>query len=233
MVSLNRRTHTGLSHHKQEGCPGLIQFDLDGTLLDTYDLILKSMRFTVNETFGNNYSDEKLMSQVGIPLKDQLEEYCPADPEKAFSTYLDCQSEFEKEPIQAFPGMIEALEQLKQAGFKLSVVTSKRHEAAVRHLSQAGVIGYFDDIIAADDVEAAKPDPYPVIYSANRLEMPMTKVVYVGDSPFDMQASRAAGAFNIAVTWGMFSEDVLKQERPVALIHEVDHLVKTIDKILS
>lgn len=233
MVSLNRRVHTGLSRSHQKDCLGLIQFDLDGTLLDTYDLILKSMRFTVNETFGQNFTDEHLMSQVGIPLKDQLEEYCPSDPEKAFTTYLECQSEFEKEPIQSFPGMIEALEQLKQAGFKLSVVTSKRHEAAVRHLSQSGIIGYFDDIIAADDVKAAKPDPYPVIYSAHRLEMPLTKVVYVGDSPFDMQASRTAGAFNIAVTWGMFSEDVLKQERPVALIHKVDELVQTICEILS
>lgn len=212
MVVLTNRNSGGPTR-----VPGLIQFDLDGTLLDTTEMILLSMRHAVNDVFGNNYSDEVLMSEVGIPLITQMEHFCPEDPERAFKTYLEFQSGMDMSLLQAYDGIFPLLERLKGENYKLVVVTSKRHESARHHLEVTNLLGYFDFIIGADDVKAGKPDPYPVLYAAQKAQCPIQKCVYLGDSPFDMQSANGAGAFSIAALWGMFTKEELLPENPVAL----------------
>ncbi len=221
------RIQTGVA----KGCPGLIQFDLDGTLVNTYEVILRSMRYTINECFGGTYSDEQLMSEVGIPLITQLEHYCPEDPQRALQIFRDYQAKLPKELNTLYQGIEECLHQLKAEGYKLAVVTSKHREAALENLNDTGIMPYFDLVVAADDVIRAKPDPYPVIHTAHELQVPIQQVVYVGDSPFDLQAANAAGAFSIAVLWGMFGRTALEREQPSAFAEHSDELIGLIHQM--
>ena len=127
-------------------------FDADGTLLDTYDLIVTSMRHTVNDVAGGNYGDEELMARVGTPLLDQMVHFADGDSKRAeelTQLYREHNDSIHDERIKAFPGTKEALQMLADAGFRMGVVTSKRHYLANRGLEMCGLAGFFDVLIGS------------------------------------------------------------------------------------
>ena len=111
-----------------------ILFDLDGTLLDTHDMILESMQYTINEVDGQNQNDEKLMAGVGTPLLDQMLHFTAGNKTRAeelVNIYRAYNDAIHDEDIHAFPDTKEALGMLAQAGCRMGVVTSKRHWLSV------------------------------------------------------------------------------------------------------
>lgn len=219
---------------KTEGrpsAPGLIQFDLDGTLLNTQQHIYLAMNYAVRECFHKEFSDEELMSKVGIPLYTQMEYFCPENPQLACELYRSYQAQLSQESITVYPGIRELLDRLYAEGFLLAVVSSKSHEPACRQLSEHQLISYFRMLVGGDDVPYAKPDPYPLIYTAQTLAVPLQKTVYIGDSPFDIQAARSAGVFSVAVDWGIFPRTQLMQEKPDYLVSHAHELLGLIHEL--
>lgn len=210
---------------------GLIQFDLDGTLLNTQQYIYLAMKYTVNKYFHKEVSDTELMSLVGIPLITQMEHFCPEDPQSACDVFRSYQAQLPKEMITVYSGIEKLLDTLYMEGYTLAVVTSKNHTAARNQLSDKGLISYFDKLLGGDEVLYAKPDPYPIIHTAQMLEMPLQRTVYVGDSPFDMQAASRAGVFSVAVDWGIFTQDQLAAEKPDYLVSSPEELLNVIHSL--
>lgn len=100
-----------------------ILFDLDGTLLDTHDMILESMQYTINEVDGQNQNDEKLMAGVGTPLLDQMLHFTAGNKTRAeelVNIYRAYNDAIHDENIHAFPGTKEALGMLAQAGCRMA-----------------------------------------------------------------------------------------------------------------
>ncbi len=174
-----------------ENVKGLL-FDLDGTLLDTYEIVLSSMKYTLNEAAGLGLTDEQLMAGVGTPLIDQLVGFAGGDEAQG----------------------AEWLERFRNAGLALGVVTSKRHELAVRGLEMSGIAEFFPVVIGPDDWPEHKPEPGPVRRGAELLGLAPEACFYIGDSPFDMQAGNGAGCTTVAALWGMFPREVLAKENP-------------------
>lgn len=193
-----------------------ILFDLDGTLIDTYQTILRSMRYTMKTVLGKEYSDEQLMGKVGQPLKTQMEDYARSEAEcvELQRVYREYQSTIHDGLTQPFDGCEEALSWLKDAGYKMGVVTSKLHEPALRGLQLFGLDGYFSCLVGADDCTLHKPNPAPVLYGAELLGSHIQTCIYIGDSPFDIQAGNAAQACTVAALWGMFSKEILLAQVP-------------------
>lgn len=182
-------------------------FDADGTLLDTYDLIVASMRHTVNGIAGGNWDDDELMARVGTPLPEQMTHFADGDPERAEELtrlYREHNDGIHDEGIKAFPDTREALQMLADAGFRMGVVTSKRHYLANRGLEMCGLAGFFDVLVGSDDWPEHKPAAGPILRGCELLGVAPEHCAYVGDSPFDIQAGNAAGCLSVAALWGMF-----------------------------
>lgn len=193
-----------------------ILFDNDGTLVDTHDLILESMRFSTREVFERIIPDEVLMRKVGQPLAVQARDFTDdlELQEEWLRVYREFNHAHHDDAVAAFPGVREGLEQLAEKGFKLGVVTSKLHALAWRGLEICGLSPFLDCCIGADDCEHFKPEPEPVERGLAALGVTASDCPYVGDSPFDLQAGRAAGCQTVAAAWGMFSAAELAAERP-------------------
>lgn len=193
-----------------------ILFDNDGTLVDTHDLILSSMRHTVNDVFGLGLPDERLMAKVGIPLADQMMDFATDIPQRdeMLRVYREHNHAHHDAAVKAFPGVVEGLRTLSEAGFAMGVVTSKRAPLATRGLQITGAWPYLDCLIGPDECPKAKPDPDPILVGANLLDVPAEECAYVGDSPFDIHAGNAAGCMTVAALWGMFSHEDLLAEEP-------------------
>lgn len=193
-----------------------VLFDNDGTLVDTYDLILESFHHAVRNVLGHDIADEKLMAKVGQPLATQMWDFTddPAVHEELLLTYREFNHRIHDDRVSLFPGVREGLERLREEGFKMGVVTSKMSSLARRGLEVLEVAEFFDGLVGADSCSKHKPDPDPILMGCDLLGATPESCVYVGDSPYDLQASNAAGTLSVAALWGMFDEDALCAENP-------------------
>lgn len=196
--------------------PRAVLFDLDGTLIDTVELILTSYRHTVQVHGLEPVPDEVWLEGLGIPLRVQFTRFT-SDPDQLqalVTTYRDHNHIHHDLLVAEYPGVREGVGELHGAGMKLAVVTSKMHGGLERGLRVAGLDGFFDVLIGADDVRNPKPHPEPVLMALDRLGVSASEAVFVGDSPHDMASGRAAGVRTAAATWGPFSREVLERHAP-------------------
>lgn len=205
-------------------------FDLDGTLADTVELILKCYRHTMKVHIGKELPDERWLATIGTPLRDQLRAFAADDDEAArmLETYATFQRTVHDEMVDLFPGVGEVLATLREAGVPIAVVTSKRKEMALRTLRRCGLGDSYDVLVTADDVERGKPDPEPVRLALRTLGIPAEahRSVFVGDSPFDLRAGRAAGTRTAAALWGPYDRPALEAEQPDYYLEGMRDLLK-------
>jgi len=207
-------------------------FDFDGTLVDTTDLIYQSMRHAAGEVLGREVSREVLMANVGQPLPRQMELLSAEHAEALLNSYRLHNEENHDALIKEFPGVEEALARLRWAGVKVAVVTSKRRFSVDMALKTFPGLGeVVDRWVTMEDTNEHKPRPEPLHKGLELLgNVPREEATYVGDSPFDVAAAKAARVKSVAVSWGAFSEEALRAAGPDHLVPDLDAAV---DVLLS
>jgi len=196
--------------------PRAYLFDLDGTLIDSAELIFASYRHTLVTHRGTAPPDEYWLAGFGTPLRVQLAPFARDDGhlECLVETYREFNLARHDALVRPFPGIRGALDGLREGGAALALVTSKARAGAQRGLRVCGLDDLFRTIVAADDVEKHKPDPTPVVTALEHLDTRPHQAVFVGDSPHDMAAGRAAGVRTAAALWGPFPRDALEPLDP-------------------
>ena len=197
---------------------GAVLFDLDGTLADTVELILRCFRHTMRVHRGYELPDELWIRTIGRPLRVVMAEFATdaAEAERMLATYVEFQRSVHDDMVRPFPGAASTLAALRARRVKLGLVTSKGREMTERTLLRCGLAGALDTVVTAHDVARGKPDPEPVLAALARLGMVGRgdDVLFVGDSPFDLVAGRAAGVRTAAAIWGPFARADLESEAP-------------------
>ena len=195
-------------------------FDLDGTLIDSIELILRSYRHTMHVHRGHEPPppDDVWMSGLGTPLWVQFRHFSDdaAEIEAMVATYRAYNLAHHDELVRPYDGVVEAVRTLKRRGKTLGLVTSKLRSGARRGLERAALGDAFDTIVGADDVTYPKPHPEPVLTALQRLGggAAAGDAVFVGDSRHDIECGRAAGVQTAAVLWGPFDRSHLEDLRP-------------------
>jgi pyrophosphatase PpaX len=215
-------------------------FDFDGTLIDTTELIHQSMRHAAREVLGReDFSRETLLANVGQPLPRQMELLVGDEnadgvrlARDMLETYRVHNEANHDALIGEFPGVAESLSCLKDSGFGIAVVTSKRRFSVDMALATFPELGeVVDHFVAMEDTTEHKPHPAPLLKGLELLgDVPPESAAYVGDSPFDMAAAKAAGVTGVGVSWGAFSEEALRAAEPDYLVPDLDAAV---DVLLS
>jgi len=191
-------------------------FDLDGTLIDSVELILQSYRHTVKTHLGKVPPDERWLAGMGTPLLKQLGEFSddPEVIEAMLLTYRAYNNQHHDDMVTVFPGAVAAVRTLSSWGVKLGVVTSKARSGAQRGLRVCGLDDLFPVLVGVDDVERPKPDPSPVLHAIEQLGVAPSETLFIGDSAHDMAAGRAAGVSTAAALWGPIERHVLELYEP-------------------
>jgi len=193
-----------------------ILFDLDGTLIDSTRLILESYHHTMRVHRGQTLPDSEWIEGLGTPLRVQFRRFTSDDDElqRMIATYREWNFANHDAMVRAFPGAPETVRDLKSAGAKLAIVTSKNRLGVERGLAVCGFDGLFETLVTSDDLEASKPDPAPVLAALHKLGVTAGSTLFVGDSPHDIVAGRKAGTWTAACLWGPFARERLAAERP-------------------
>ena len=191
-------------------------FDLDGTLIDSIELILRSYRHTMRLHRGHEPPDDVWMTGLGTPLWVQFRHFTddPAEIEAMVATYRAYNLAHHDQLVRPYEGVVEAVRALRRRGKTLGLVTSKLRSGAVRGLEVAGVADAFDVIVGSDDVTHPKPHPEPVLAALARLGAAADATVFIGDSRHDIECGRAAAVKTAAALWGPFDRSHLADLAP-------------------
>lgn len=187
-----------------------VLFDLDGTLVDTVPFILAAVRHAF-DGYGACPSDAEWIAGIGTPLRTQLASFArrPEDVTPLFDRYRAFWLEHHDRETRCFPGAAEVVAGLAGRGHAIAVVTAKIEQGALRTLRHVGLLPYVQAIVAADSCANAKPHPEPVLLALSRLGAVPERALFVGDSPHDIVAGKAAGTRSAAALWGACTREVL------------------------
>jgi pyrophosphatase PpaX len=205
----------------------VVLFDLDGTVIDSGAIILASMRHATREVLGSEHTDEELLQAVGGPgLDAQLAAFGPDHVDELVRVYR-AHNEPLHEQLEACAGMEDVLVRLNEEGRRLGVVTAKRRATVELAFARVPVSHLFETVVGGDETEKHKPDPEPLLLAAERMGADPATTAYVGDSPFDIRAAKAAGMYAVAVTWGRIHDRArLEREEPDAIAESAEDLLE-------
>ncbi|MBK7876289.1 MAG: HAD-IA family hydrolase [Planctomycetes bacterium] len=209
-----------------------VLFDLDGTLIDSIELIRRSYDHTLHVHLGRAMDQREWLSGLGRPLKWQFAQFTddPREVDAMVATYREWNLAHHDELVVPYPGVVEAVRTLHERGATLAIVTSKLHASARRGLAHCGFDpAWFGVVIGSDDVTEHKPHPRPVLAALERLERDAKRAVMVGDSPHDLASGRAAGTQTAAVAWGPFEHAELRASAPDHWLDAADALARLVD----
>jgi pyrophosphatase PpaX len=203
-------------------------FDLDGTLIDSIRLILDSYHHTLTHHKLPARSDEEWLKGVGTPLHVQFSDWreAPEVLEAMIATYREYNLKHHDRMVTVYPGVVEAVREIKAAGIQTGLVTSKNRLGAVRGLKLVGLEALMDVLVCADEVTNPKPHPEPVEKAVELLGANPATTVYVGDSIHDMKSGREAGVRTAAALWGPFGRAHLETAEPDYWLETPSDLVK-------
>jgi pyrophosphatase PpaX len=191
-------------------------FDLDGTLIDSVELILRSYRHTLRVHRGIEPPDDEWMAGLGTPLWVQFRQWTEDETEirAMVETYRDYNLSHHDDLVRPYTGVVEQVRALRAGGKTLGLVTSKLRSGALRGLRLVGIEEQFAVVVGSDEVKHPKPHPEPVLTALERLGRQADGAVFIGDSRHDLESGRAAGVKTAAVLWGPFDRQHLQDLEP-------------------
>lgn len=197
-----------------------VAFDLDGTLIDSEEAVLRSLRDTLLTVTGKKYPLSELTFSLGITGEDCLARLALPDPAAALELWEDNLCRY-KDLVRLFPTVPELLETLAGLGISLGAVTSKTQEELDYDFIPLGLARHFPTVVTASDTTFHKPDPEPLLKFMELTEAAREETLYVGDSPYDSACAHRAGVDFALACWGCRGRDILAEhipEQPMALI---------------
>lgn len=202
----------------------LLIFDWDGTLVDSIGRIVESVRVAALNSGLSERTDAAIKGIIGLGLPEAIQALYPevgeGEPLERFRRdYGEHYLSLEVQPSPLFPGVAEAMEEFRSAGYRLAVATGKNRRGLDRVLAGQGWTEFFDITRAADE-SASKPDPRMLHEILHHCRVDAQKALMVGDSPFDLDMARRAGVDSVAVGYGAQSLEVLRAYAPAL---EVEH----------
>ncbi len=205
----------------------IVLFDLDGTLIDSGPIILASMQHAVRTVLGREIPPDELGLTIGGQgIVAQMQAIDAEHADELLEVYK-AHNDGLHGTLEAFDELIALLPRLKAEGRRLGIVTAKRHRTVGLALDRFPALrDDFEVVIAHEDTDRHKPDPDPVALAIERLGGVPSDAAYVGDSPFDIQAAKAAGAYAVAVGWGgIHPDERLLAEDPDAFVRTPEELL--------
>ncbi|WP_217588569.1 pyrophosphatase PpaX [Lentibacillus saliphilus] len=204
-----------------------ILFDLDGTLIDTNELIIQSFLHTFNH-YGYSFTKEDILSFNGPPLEETFEKIAPGRSADLIATYRAHNFAHHEQYVKPFPHVVDVLHTLKEAGFALGIVTTKMRQGVDLGLEVTGLKDMFNTIVTLDDVTQPKPHPEPVLKAMTELGGDPATTIMIGDNYHDIEAGHRAHVLTAGVAWTGKGEATLHSYEPTYMLQSMTDLLSIV-----
>ena len=203
-----------------------VLFDLDGTLIDAGAMILASFRHATRTVLAREIPDAELAALVGgSNIHEQMRTIDATRVDELVDAYRAHNTPLHAE-LQSFAGIEPVLDELRAAGRRLAIVTAKRRKTVDLAFAVLPLERYFDAVVTSESTARHKPHPDPVLAALELLGSRPEEAAFVGDSPYDVGAAKAAGVFAVAVSWGkIHPEERLLAAGADIVVHSPEELL--------
>lgn len=209
-----------------------VLFDLDGTIVDTNELIISSFMHALKENGLAPLTREEIIPHMGTTLQQQMRVFSGLEDaidilEKSYRSYNTAHHD---ELVRSFPHVNETIEELSRRGIKLGIVTTKIRPSTIKALEMFDLLKYMDTIVTVSDVTEPKPHPEPVLTAVRNLGVDPRKTLMIGDSIVDIQSAKAAGVYAAGVAWSLKGEETLRKYHPDFIIHDMKDIFEIVER---
>ena len=205
----------------------LILYDLDGTLVDTQEDIVRAANQMLMEMGAPLLAKEEIIRLVGRGLRqlvaDCLRSQISERVEEGMRFYRAYYAQHLLDHSRLYAGALEVLDYFRER--KQAVVTNKPNPFSREILVGLGVADYFVEIIAGDSDYPRKPDPTSIVSMMEKYRIPPQETLLVGDSPIDVEAGRNAGIQTVVVKHGFADEAQIQTATPDFTVANLEALI--------
>ncbi|MDR6882994.1 pyrophosphatase PpaX [Bacillus sp. 3255] len=203
-----------------------VLFDLDGTIVDTNELIVQSFLHSLEGETPEPVGRELIIPNMGRPLVEQMEFFSGRkEVEELIKKYRTFNLAKHDELVKEFPHVRTVMAKLHENGVKIGIVTSKIRQTTLMGLKLCGLDPYVSTIVTVEDVKEAKPHPEGILAAMATLGGSPETTLMVGDSHYDIEAAKNAGVVSVGVTWSWKGRSYLEQYNPDHLIDDMFDLL--------
>jgi pyrophosphatase PpaX len=190
-------------------------FDMDGTLVDNMELIVRSVNFAVKDAVGKEFSRKEVYSLFGPTLEEIILTLVPqSERESCVRKYHTYYREHFKELGGVYPGIPALLTRLQKAGIGTAIYTGSDGRMTKTTLELTGLQERFPIVVTADDVKKQKPDPEGLIRTLELMHGKQETTLYLGDAVRDIEAAKKATMLSAAALWGFGDPARLRGSKP-------------------
>lgn len=201
-------------------------FDLDGTLIDTNELIIQSFLHVLDKYYPEQYKREDVLPFMGPTLIETFGGMNSEKMDEMIQMYRDFNVSKHDSMVIAFDGVVDTLKALKAEGYKLAIVTSKLRKVAKMGTELTKIDEYFDVFVGHDDVKEHKPNPEALFVAMKKLGSKPEETMMIGDNFHDINAAKAAGTVSVGVAWTIKGREYIKSYHPDYVIDSIQDLLK-------
>jgi phosphoglycolate phosphatase len=224
-------------------CPLLVKavmIDLDGTLLDTAGDLAAAANMMLRELGRTELTLETIQSYIGKGIQKLVKRSLTGslDDEPDAELFDRAMPIYERDYAKTlcintrpYPGVIEGLNALREAGFRLACITNKAEAFTLPLLRATGLLDYFDIVLSGDSLPKKKPDPMPLLHACKHFGILPHEMLLIGDSLNDAEAARAAGCHVFCVPYGYNEGRDVRELDCDAIVASVYDATKLIQKL--
>ena len=202
-----------------------ILFDLDGTLIDTNELIITTYLHTLEKYYPSKYQREDVLPFLGPTLHEAFGSINPDLVEEMVLEYRAFNIANHDELVTEFVGVFETVQSLKDKGYKLGIVTTKRHDVTLKGLRLMDLERFFEVVVTYDHVSKTKPDPEPIFKALEQLDSTPEETMMVGDNYHDILAGKNAGTVTAGCAWSIKGRDYIAKYEPDYILENMADLL--------
>ncbi len=211
-----------------------ILYDMDGTVLDTLGDLTDSVNYALSPFSFPPVAPQQIAAFLGNGAKRLITLSCPEGTdaetvEKVLEVYLPWYNAHCRIKTAPYEGIVEMMKKIRETGVK-QVIVSNKPDSAVKPLAEEFFHGLLEFADGACKQLRRKPAPDSVLSAAEKLNIPIEKCVYVGDSEVDIETAKNAGMDCIAVTWGFRSAQQLLASGAELMVNNADGLYEALTR---
>ena len=210
-----------------------ILFDLDGTLINTNEIIINSFKSTFERHFPEvDVPRDKILTFIGPTLQETFSDYTNDQSviDDMIKSYREFYVVYEVGNFEIYPQVLDVVKKLKEDGYNLCIVTSKFKEAAWPSFTHYNLEEIFDEFVALDHVVRPKPDRNPIDIALSHFPNHKTAIM-IGDNQSDIKAGNNAGIYSAGVSWSLKGEKHLLEANPNFMLSDMNDIFRVINEI--
>jgi len=203
-------------------------FDLDGTLINTNELIIASFMHTLEKFYPGKYKREHVIPFMGPTLTESFSTVDANRVDELITEYRRFNVEMHDEFVEEYETVYETIETLHEQGYKIGIVTTKARNVVEMGLSYSRLKQFFDVVITIDDVQNAKPHPEPIQLALKKLNATPEETIMVGDNYHDIEGGKNAGTKTAGVVWSLKGKEFLESYHPDYMLEKMSDILTII-----